>query len=100
MGSRNERLNCYRFIGKVVSKLDWYNSVCQDRGRRNESIRDTHFFASRALRINRTVTKYAKVTSWEEMKVQMSPGHHKLATCNYETKSEEHLGYERWLIWG
>lgn len=32
VGSRNERLNCYRFIGKVVSKLDWYNSVCQDRG--------------------------------------------------------------------
>lgn len=58
------------------------------------------FFASRALWINRKVTKYAKVTSREEMKVQMSPGHHKLATCNYETKLEEHLGCEKWLIWG
>lgn len=29
------------------------------------------------------------------MKVQMSPGHHKLAT-----KLEEHLRYERWLFWG
>lgn len=59
-----------------------------------------NFVASRVLRINNNVTRYAKVTSWKEMKVWMSPGHHKLATCNYETKSEEHLGYETWLILG
>lgn len=45
------------------------------------------------------MTKDAEVMSWEKMKVQMSPGHHKLAICNY-TKLEEHLGCERWLIWG
>lgn len=39
------------------------------------------FFVGMALRINRKVIKYAKVTSWEEVKVQMSPGHHKLANC-------------------
>lgn len=81
-------------------KLDWYNSIHQDRGRRSETIRDMSFVASRALRINKNVTRYAKVTSWKEMKVWISPGHHKLATCNYETKLEEHLGYETWLILG
>lgn len=45
------------------------------------------------------MTKSAEGMSWKIMKVQMSPGHHKLATYNY-TKLEEHLGCERWLIWG
>lgn len=37
------------------------------------------------------MTKNAEVMSW---KVEMSPGHHKLAP-----KLEEHSGYERGLIW-